>query len=116
MNNSLRSMGIPSMNPSGSTGVAPAEAGAPATGPCHERREAVRPTRRSLITRLLRRASLVVLGLGGGAAALKRRRLLREGQCLNLGICRGCDVFDDCGLPRALSTRGVLARIRDGQR
>ena len=74
------------------------------------------PARRLFITRVLRNASLAVLGLAGGAAIVKRRRLLREGKCLNQGICRGCEVFDECGLPRALSTRNVSARSRDGER
>lgn len=69
-------------------------------------------TRRRFITRALRNASLALLGIGGGGAIVKRRRLLREGKCLNEGICRDCTVFDDCGLPRALSTRSVLARAR----
>jgi hypothetical protein len=72
-------------------------------------------TRRQLITRVLRNASLALLGIGGGAVVVKRRRLLREGKCINQGICRDCTVFDDCGLPRALSTRSVLARIRHGE-
>jgi hypothetical protein len=103
------------MKSSRGAGISPVDAGPQVTGSCHELREGTRPTRRLLITRLLRHASLAVLGLAGGAAALKRRRLLREGNCLNLGICRGCTVFDDCGLPRALSTRSVLARVRDGE-
>ena len=78
-------------------------------------RRASVPARRQLITRLLRHASLAVLGLAGGAAVLKRRRLLRDGKCLNRGICRDCGVFAGCGLPRALSTRSVLARIRDAE-
>ncbi len=78
-------------------------------------RRASVPARRLFITRILRNASLAVLGLAGGAAVMKRRRLLREGKCLNQGICRACEVFDDCGLPRALSTRSVLARIRDAK-
>jgi hypothetical protein len=76
--------------------------------------EDARPTRRWLITRLLRNASLAVLALVGGAVVVKRRRLLREGECLNEGICRDCGVYDECGLPRALSTKSVLTRIRDG--
>jgi len=70
--------------------------------------------RRQFLTRTLRNASLALLGLGGGAVVVKRRRLLREGKCLNDGMCRACGVFEDCGLPRALSTRDVLARIRNG--
>jgi hypothetical protein len=62
----------------------------------------------------LRNGSLAVLGLGGGAVVVKRRKLLREGKCLNRGMCRDCTVFEDCGLPRALSTRNVLERIRHG--
>ena len=78
-------------------------------------RRASVPARRLFITRLLRNASLAVLGLGGGAAVFKRRKLLREGKCLNQSVCRDCEVFDDCGLPRALSVRSALARIRDGR-
>jgi hypothetical protein len=72
-------------------------------------------TRRQLVTRVLRDASLGLIALAGGAAVMKRRRLLREGRCLNQGICRDCDVFEACGLPRALSTRTVLAGIRHGR-
>jgi hypothetical protein len=75
-------------------------------------RRASVPARRQVITRLLRNASLAVLGLAGGATVIKRRRLLREGKCLGQGICRDCGVFEECGLPRALSVKSVLARIR----
>jgi len=78
-------------------------------------RRASVPARRLFVTRMLRNASLAVLALAGGAAVVKRRRLLREGKCLNQGVCRDCGVFDDCGLPRALSARSVLARIRDAE-
>jgi len=47
-----------------------------------------------------------VLGLLGGLAAFgeaKRRKLLREGKCINGGICDGCGAFGNCGLPRAIS-------------
>ena len=70
--------------------------------------------RRQFITRALRGAGLALLGLGGGAVVLKRRRLLREGKCLNRGMCRDCAAFADCGLPRALSTRDALTRVRHG--
>ena len=29
--------------------------------------------------------------------------------CVNAGICRGCAVFEGCGLPRALSAKEVLS-------
>lgn len=70
--------------------------------------------RRQFVTRALRETGLALLALGGGAAVVKRRRLLREGKCLSRGMCRNCAVFEDCGLPRALSTRDVLARIHHG--
>ncbi len=78
-------------------------------------RRASVPARRQFIRRVLRNVSLAVLSLAGGAVVVKRRRLLREGKCLNQGMCRDCEVFDECGLPRALSTRSVLARIPHGQ-
>ncbi len=71
--------------------------------------------RRQFITRALRSASLGLLAIGGGVVFVKRRRLLREGKCLNRGMCRDCTAFEDCGLPRALSTRSVLSRIRHGE-
>jgi hypothetical protein len=73
------------------------------------------PARRLFITRMLRAASLAVLGLAGGAVVMKRRKLLREGKCFNQGVCRDCVVYEECGLPRALSVRDVLARIRYGR-
>ena len=77
-------------------------------------REDAPPTRRRLLQRVLRNASLALLGAASGAVVVKRRRLRREGKCLNQGMCRNCEVFDDCGLPRALSTRDVLARVSHG--
>jgi hypothetical protein len=65
--------------------------------------------RRQFITRVLRNASLALLAIGGGGVVVKRRKLLREGKCINRGMCRDCAVFEDCGLPRALSTRSVLS-------
>jgi len=113
--NELSGMGVSPMNEHSSMGVPPMNLEPRAGDPCRQPSELVRPTRRSLVIRVLRSASLAVLGLAGTGVAVKRRRLLREGKCLNQGICRACAVFDDCGLPRALSTRSVLARVRDGE-
>lgn len=71
-------------------------------------------SRRQLITAVLRYATLGVLGAAGGSVFARRRRLVREGKCINRGICRGCDVFEKCALPQALSAKEVLARIDNG--
>jgi hypothetical protein len=61
--------------------------------------------RRRFLRGALRNVSLMLLGVVGGVALAKRRRLVREGKCVNQGVCSGCDVLDECGLPRALSTK-----------
>ena len=61
--------------------------------------------RRQFFVNGLRAAVLGVVGAATGAAVIKRRRLLREGKCLNKSICCDCKVFDDCGLPAALSAK-----------
>ncbi len=52
---------------------------------------------------------LVVFTLGGGLTALVSRpgeKAAATGQrCINQGVCRHCPVFDNCGLPQALSAR-----------
>jgi len=70
-------------------------------------------TRRRFFAGALRNASLALLGAGSGAAVVKRRRLLREGKCINQGICSQCEVFGECGLPRALSVRRAMKRSHD---
>jgi len=97
--------------------------------------------RRQLFAAALRYGTLGVLGAAGAAAVTRRRRLVRapleiperatpnpsrrkgksgrfltgrEGKCINDGVCRGCQVFETCGLPQALSAKQVLARIGNG--
>jgi len=47
----------------------------------------------------------------GGLAAISarlaaRRAGLPAGQvCIGAGLCRGCEAFEDCGLPQALSAK-----------
>ena len=72
-------------------------------------------SRRQLLAGVLRYISLGFVAAGGGALFAKRRRLVREGKCINKGICRGCEAFDKCGLPQALSAKDVLAGIGNGR-
>jgi len=52
----------------------------------------------------------------GGLAAVSGRLAGRQagrpaGQvCISAGICRGCEAYDDCGLPQALSAKEALSR------
>lgn len=50
-----------------------------------------------------------VLGaLAYAGARLLGRTSFRLGEtCINAGICRGCTVYTDCGLPQALSAKQV---------
>jgi hypothetical protein len=61
--------------------------------------------RRQLLATALRYATLGLLGAAGASVVAKRRRLVREGKCINEGICRGCEVLETCGLPAALSAK-----------
>ena len=65
-------------------------------------------SRRALFVDVFRYATLGMLGAAGGWGFAKRRRLVREGKCVGRGICRGCEVFEECGLPQALSAKQVL--------
>lgn len=64
---------------------------------------------------MLRNVSLTLLGVAGGVGVTKRRRLVREGKCVSGGVCSGCDVFDECGLPRALSAKLAVTGTQDGR-
>ena len=71
-------------------------------------------SRRQLLTAALRYATLGLLGTVGGSIFAKRRKLVREGKCINYGVCRGCEVLETCGLPPALSAKEVLTGLDDG--
>jgi len=70
-------------------------------------------SRRELFAAVLRYATLGALGAIGAAVFVRRRRLVREGKCINSGICRGCEIFEKCGLPQALSAKQILTRMDD---
>lgn len=61
--------------------------------------------RRQLFISVLRYAALGVLGAVGGSVFAKKRRLAQKGICINREICRSCGIFDECGLPPALSVK-----------
>jgi hypothetical protein len=54
---------------------------------------------------------LTILGglaaIGGKLAGRASARAAGQ-VCISAGICRGCAVFEDCGLPSALSAKEVL--------
>jgi len=62
-------------------------------------------SRRELFAGIFRYATLGLLGMVGGSVVAKRRKLVRDGKCIHSGICRGCEVFERCSLPQALSAK-----------
>jgi len=70
--------------------------------------------RRELCARALRYALLGLLTAGGAVMFFKRRRLVREGKCINGGICAGCKILGQCGLPAAFSARTTLMGADNG--
>jgi len=70
-------------------------------------------SRRELFAGVTRYATLALMGVVGGSILAKRSRLVREGKCINNGICKGCKVFEKCILPQALSAKEALVRTDD---
>jgi hypothetical protein len=68
-------------------------------------------TRRHLLVNAGRYAVLGLVAFLTGGLLIKRRRLLRESNCVNRGICGGCQLSADCKLPQALSRKQVLVRF-----
>lgn len=66
-------------------------------------------SRRDMIFKGLRYAAAGFLGIAAVGQISKRRRLVKEGKCENRGICAGCNVYDKCQLPQALSRKQVLS-------
>jgi hypothetical protein len=72
--------------------------------------------RRELLKEALRYATLGLLTAGGVVLFAKRQRLVRQGKCINDGVCTGCKVLEQCSLPQALSARKALAGVGNGRR
>ena len=64
--------------------------------------------RREFFAGLLRYSTLGLLGAISGAVFVKRGRLLKDGICVNQGICKGCRIFDQCDLPLAVSEKHLI--------
>jgi len=72
--------------------------------------------RRQFFIGVSRNAVLGLLVAVGAIITVKRHRLLRDGKCINEGLCRCCAVFEYCGLPRALVMKELVAGHKDGRK
>ena len=66
-------------------------------------------SRREFFRTLGRRAALAGAAAVAGALALRARQAAGQ-TCINKSVCRGCPVYDGCGLPQALSRKDAVAR------
>jgi hypothetical protein len=69
-------------------------------------------SRREIVKSVLRYTALGVLAAIAGDVVAKRRSLVKNGICINREICRSCGIFEECGLPPALSAK---ANIKENQ-
>ncbi len=68
-------------------------------------------TRREFFMDVFRYATLGAIGVISGAVFAKRRKLLKDGVCINQGMCSGCGIFEQCNLPPALSEKQFITRV-----
>jgi anaerobic selenocysteine-containing dehydrogenase len=74
----------------------------------NKKQEKLRQSRRDFLAGVARLGTLGVLGGGAAALALRNKSTaLGNQQCNNQGICSGCGVFNQCGLPAALSAKAA---------
>ena len=71
-------------------------------------------SRRQFFIGAARCASLGLLCAAAELLLAKRRRLMREGVCMNDGFCEGCEIFEKCRLPLALSAKQDFDRVDNG--
>ena len=62
-------------------------------------------SRREFVRSSFRYALLTGLGVVSAALLRKNGARLSGQSCINQGVCSGCTVFTDCGLPQALSAK-----------
>ena len=69
-------------------------------------------SRRQFLRDGLRLAMLGGLAAVGGTLAGRQAGQPAGQVCISAGICRGCAIFEDCGLPRALSAKEARSNSR----
>lgn len=72
--------------------------------------------RRELVLGTFRYVALGLLTAGGAVLVTKRRQRVREGRCVDSGLCDRCKVLEQCGLPQAVSARKALIGINHGKK
>jgi hypothetical protein len=72
-------------------------------------------SRREMFAGALRYTALGLMASASAMLFAKRQRLIRQGLCINSGICAGCEVLENCGLPLAVSARQDLAGANNGK-
>ena len=72
--------------------------------------------RRQMMTGALRYTVLGLVGFFAGSAIIKRRRLIKEGKCIDRGICGGCKLYEGCQLPPALSKKQFFTEKNNANR
>ena len=72
-------------------------------------------SRREMLAGALRYAALGLMALVSAAIFVKRKRLVKQGLCINSGICDGCEILENCGLPLAVSARQILMGTNNGK-
>lgn len=72
-------------------------------------------SRREFFAGALRYGALGLMASVSAMLFAKRRRLVRQGLCINSGICAGCEVLENCSLPPAVSARENLAGADNGK-
>jgi len=72
--------------------------------------------RRQMMIGTFRYSVLSLVAFFTGSSIIKRRRLIKEGKCIQQGICRGCKIYEDCRLPQALSKKQFFIEKNDVDR
>ena len=64
-----------------------------------------RQSRRRFLADSARYMTLGLIGLATVLTIKKRRRLVLEGKCINDYMCTGCELYEGCQLPEAMSKK-----------